>query len=717
MHLMPRAALFTSLLPLLLLAPGASSAQDEPAGEFEGAEDVVEVRVPVNVVDDDGNPVRGLTASDFTVRDEGEEREITDFEVVDLKTIRPGSSPSRAENAIPPAARRHFLLLFDLSFSTPGSIIRAQEAAREFVLNELHPTDLAAVMAFSHQQGAQLLVTFTPDRAQLARAIDTLGLPSLLAGRHSPDPLRFLIEAPDVGAGGGAAGREAGIEEVIRDRLTVLERTMGRMEKAYERGKVSAWASGLEGIAKILASVEGRKQVVYFSEGFDGSLVLGRAADPLNEQAKMDQFYLERGQYWMVDTDDIYGNSALQGEVREMMQAFRRSDAVVQAVDISGLRADYMPADEGRQRGQEVLFYLADGTGGSLLENSNDFEHQLGRILKSSSVTYLLTFRADDLERDGSYRKLEVKADLPRGTQISHRAGYHTPRPFEELHPLEKSLLAADSIAAAAPRGDIEVSVLAPPFRTGKELAYVPVIIEMDGGDLLVGHEEEQLPVEIYTYVTDDEGRMRDFFTQVVGLDVSGGRDSLEKGGIKYYGHLEIGAGAHLVRVLVRNAETGRTGVASMEVDVPGFDSEEPVVLPPFFFEEDPRWILVRENRGSQGDSVVYPFTVNGEIYVPSARPSLPPGDEGRLCLVAYNLGEEDPEVETTIRSASGEPVEGGSFEVVERTATGISGMDKFLARFQPRGLDPGGYVLEVAVTDPATGIQRRSSVPIDVLN
>jgi hypothetical protein len=113
---------------------------------------------------------------------------------------------------------------------------------------------------------------------------------------------------------------------------------------------------------------------------------------------------------------------------------------------------------------------------------------------------------------------------------------------------------------------------------------------------------------------------------------------------------------------------------------------------------------------------VVYPFTVNGEVYVPSARPSLLDGDRGRLCLVAYNLGPEAPHVEATVRTAAGEEVPGGAFELLERTATGIAGLDKLLAEFRTEGLAAGSYTLEVTVTDPGTGSQSRSSVPIDVV-
>src|ERR1043165_9273339 len=82
------------------------------------------VEVPVTVVDGSGNAVRGLTAANFKLFDQGKERPITAFDTIDLSVKQSAMTPMN------PAARRNFMLLFDLSFSTPKSMRRAPEAAR-----------------------------------------------------------------------------------------------------------------------------------------------------------------------------------------------------------------------------------------------------------------------------------------------------------------------------------------------------------------------------------------------------------------------------------------------------------------------------------------------------------------------------------------------------------------------------------------------------------
>src|SRR5256885_75879 len=72
------------------------------------------IEVPVTVVDSSGNPVRGLTAANFELYDQGKKRAITSFDKIDFAS---GESMT-AISPLNPAARRQFMILFDLSNSS-----------------------------------------------------------------------------------------------------------------------------------------------------------------------------------------------------------------------------------------------------------------------------------------------------------------------------------------------------------------------------------------------------------------------------------------------------------------------------------------------------------------------------------------------------------------------------------------------------------------------
>ena len=267
-------------------------------------------------------------------------------------------------------------------------------------------------------------------------------------------------------------------------------------------------------------------------------------------------------------------------------------------------------------------------------------------------------------------------------------------------------------------RNDFSIHALAAPFRANEEEAYVPVIIEIDGEDLLAGHDEDHLPVELYAYVTDDRGEMQDFFTRLVTLDLSRSREALAATGLKYYGHLNLGSGEYLIRVLVRNALTGTTAVRTVRVSVPEYAKQEPMLLPPFFLEEPGSWFLVREKQAEGGElaTMVYPFTVNGDPYVPAALPRLDGDGEAELCLVAYNLGKGRLEVSGRVETADGTPVTGGELQLRERTVTGIEGLDKLTATFRTAGLAKGDYTLRVSIKDSGSDGEETAFIPFRVL-
>ena len=727
------------VLPLLAPAgPTAATAQDKPAPQpaapeqrFSGATEVVSVEVPVHAVDKNGNPLRGLTRESFEVYDDGKKQTLTSFEVVDLAAEMTVPAAATAERPAPSpasaAARRHFLLLFDLSFSSPTAILRARLAAREFVLESLHPHDLVGVATYSLQQGPKLVVTFTPDRAQVARGIDTLGLHTPDAMLFKRDPLRFVIASPEdllfgdiestTGDGGNdvATSMRSQRDQSLLETMRAMATAADRMDREYQQSRVATYTNGLTDLARALNAVSGRKEVVLFSQGFDSRLMLGDA--PESKEAERDTFAIMFGRIAQIDSDNRYGNTQVQNKLYKMLEEFRRADCVVQSIDISGLRADIAePGQRTAGSGQDALFYIANETGGELFRNANDFERQLAHVLRRSEVTYVLTFERSDLEPNGAYRRLRVEGkNLPAGARLSYRTGYYAPRPFKDLDPIEKNLLAGDAIANAVPRRDIAVHALAAPFRATPKLAYVPVVLELAGSRLLDGHEGEQLDLEIYAYASDLQGKMRDFFTQSVRLDLAKTRRILGETGLKYYGHLDLPPGEYRLRVLVRDGQTGRTGVESLPLTIPAYAAAEPFLLPPLFIADQDGWLMIRERSEEQGAaSVVYPFTLKGEPYVPAAHPVLGGSERADVCLVGYHLGEE-LQVEATVLGGSGQPLDGGRLSLVERTPTGVEGVDKLLATFDPGGLSAGDYVLQVAVSDKSSGRRETSSLAFTV--
>ncbi|HEV7515931.1 MAG TPA: VWA domain-containing protein, partial [Thermoanaerobaculia bacterium] len=351
------------VLPALLVPPPPRAAAERFSGETTN---VVAVEVPVEVLKD-GQPVRGLTANDFEVSEGRKKLKITGFDVVDLSSAP--TQPGTAAVPLALAARRHFLLLFDLSFSEPKSILKARQAAQALVASSLHPTDLVAVATYSAARGPQLALGFTADRRQIASAINTLGVANPLERTKASDPLRLVYEAELaaadnnhlIGASSEGSGAKASVEAELLDTLKSVSEAATRLDRQNQVNRVLALSRSLADLAKMMGNVDGRKYVVYLSEGFDSALLTG-TTDPAEIQRNAQTAETTP---WAVDTESKTGNISTLNRMEKMFEEFRRADCIIQAVDIGGLRGS---GDLGytRPNGREALFNMAKSTGGEL---------------------------------------------------------------------------------------------------------------------------------------------------------------------------------------------------------------------------------------------------------------------------------------------------------------------------------------------------------------
>jgi len=728
-NVLDHAVLTLSIALWLGAAPMPAAAQKT----FGDTADVVVVEIPATVTRD-GQPVRDLTAENFEVLDGRKKQKIIGFEVVDLSITPAATAPLGAPQSLPTAARRHFLFLFDLSFSDPTAVVRAREAAQEVARQGLHPQDLAAVATWSTLQGPRLILGFTPDRKQLALALETLGNPKLAKGARDPLGLVFAdLQAFSQGFGttegqSEARGeRDAAVQEYLED----IAGMVITADRAEQKNRINAMARQMADLARLLDTVEGRKYVVYLSEGFDDSLLVGAGGDARMGASGARQGIgdasiggspsgtasdaILSGQAYDVDSDAVYGSGQVQNDLQAMLQEFRKANCTIQAVDIGGLRAAGGVAVTSVS-GQNVLSQMASETGGEVFRNFNDLGEALELLVEKTSVTYLLAIQPDKLERDGKYHPLRVRLkDVPRGTAIYHRPGYYAPLPLKEQSGLQRQLATASELMGEA-GGALETAVLATPVRPDEGRAYVPLMIEVEGQTLAAGTSGDVLPVEIYAYALDADGAVHDFFTQTLPIDLKQAGAQLAASGLKYFGHLDLAPGDYTVRVLVRNLVTGLSNLSVFPLSVPDFAAGAPTLSRPLFPEPMGKWVMVTEEQARRR-AVPYPFMLGEQPFIPAAAPVIARKGETRIPLLAYNLGEGELTVFCRLLGADGKEASGVEVSKVERLAGASPGTSALVVHLTHAGLSPGTYTLEVEVSGAGAGAGKplTTSAPVTV--
>ena len=99
------------------------------------------------VTDQDGNPVRGLTADDFEVLEQGRPRDITTFQEVNLPrpqargSLLTGVEPDVRTNDHPPGR----VYIFALAVSDPCVALKTRFLIKDFLTKHFGPHDIAAV--------------------------------------------------------------------------------------------------------------------------------------------------------------------------------------------------------------------------------------------------------------------------------------------------------------------------------------------------------------------------------------------------------------------------------------------------------------------------------------------------------------------------------------------------------------------------------------------
>ncbi len=544
-------------LALLLVAAflGPAAAQET----FSDITDVIVVDIPVQVLIG-SQPLRGLTADDFEVRDGRKQRQILDFEAIDLADK---ATVETSHGDVTAPARRHFLFLFDLAASDPHAILRARQAAREVVADSLHPTDLVAVGTYS-VSGTQLLLGFTPDREQIEVAIDTLGMRSMIYG--SRDPLGIVLS--DAPPGALPVPSTPGGLNVEAELSRILTSMQAGTANAVGRASILAMTSSLGALAEMIGTVRGHKHVVFFSEGFDSSIPLGLGVErEVDRQAAASQAASAMsGRYWEVKSDVRFGNTSTLASIDEMAKSFVRSGAVVHTVDIAAIRPD---SDlNTRRASSEGLFVIADKTGGEFYRNYNDLTAAIGKLLDRTSVTYVLTIQPTGLPPTGRYRELTVKLkNKPKGARIVHRPGYYAPKPFTEQSPLERRLTTAELLLGEREGGSVGLEVETTPLvggGTGLDLA-----VHVDGPSLLREMRGKVFPAEFFAYAIDSKGKVRDFDSRTIKFDLDTIGRKLREDGYLIHGKLDLPPGEYSLRTLIRNTITGKTGLRITTVTVP----------------------------------------------------------------------------------------------------------------------------------------------------
>jgi VWFA-related protein len=375
---------------------------------FKSATSLVEVDIIAR--DKDGHFVSGLTADDFEVLEEGKPQTIAHFYLV---TETPTTSAEPRNDLVLPRSpdrtdRRIFVFFFDSQHLSSGRLIKLKQTAIDFINNSVRPSDLAGVF----ENGRLIHNHLTTDRQELLDAIQAVEP----AFETTDTRARVLLEFPRIDSIFDAARMENDDKTFIADAATricgddprqcALEGGREYVEDALQRKArrfiddsrraANATVQSLGYVTKNLSRLEGRKTLIFLSEGFYVEDV--RSALPiLAGQASRAGVTI----YGV----DVRGTNAASG--------VSAGEASLHSSALSGFGDT---SDEG-------LDILAVETGGLTIRHTDDFSRALSQVASDTSTYYVLAYSPENTVLDGKFRRISLKVKW-EGLTVRARRGY-----------------------------------------------------------------------------------------------------------------------------------------------------------------------------------------------------------------------------------------------------------------------------------------------------
>jgi VWFA-related protein len=206
---------------------------------------------------------------------------------------------------------------------------------------------------------------------------------------------------------------------------------------------------------------------------------------------------------------------------------------------------------ESASTNQQVLYQLADGTGGFVILNTNDLLAGLEKIAKDQSQYYSLGYKPSE-SPEGSCHTLRVKAERG-GTIVRARSGYCNVRPLDLLagNPIEKDL---EARATAEMSGNIGGSIEVPFFYTSPNTARVDLAMDIPTAAIkfekVKGKQHAAVNVLGIAYRPDSSIAAR--FSDTVNLDFDDKKEAqdFQKQPFHYENQFDLASGQYNLKVV-----------------------------------------------------------------------------------------------------------------------------------------------------------------------
>jgi len=601
-------------LGVFLCLPACVSGQTAPASgapvtTIRTSSDLVVVDVVAS--DSQQNPVHQLTATNFTVLEDGKPQTVKIFEEHQTQTSAPlppapKLDPGMFTNySIAPANGALNILLLD-KLNTP---MDAQSVVRDQVLKYLKDVPPGTRIAiFSLTTQLRLLQGFTTNPEVLRALVQTK------KGNQGASPLmNNAMEGDQPGADDPMYDTEADVLGNDPDAAMILA-NLQQFEVELQSFQLQLRArytlDALNQLARYMSSLPGRKNLIWFSGSFPVNIlpdpdILSLSTPPSKVPGAF-------------TPDPFTGVASAEDEFRETVDLLARSEVSVYPIDARGLMV--APMLSVTQSGstmnrkpngfanantkffqqtseeQGTMLQMAQATGGKAFVNTNGLKEAVQKAINAGSNYYTIAYTPTDRKWNGDYRKIQIKLDRP-GVTLAYRRGYFADDPNAPAHrnqaqnakpdPNQYSALRTAMLhggpeptelifaASVRPASTDTEATLVPGNQAGKKVSgpyrryAVTFITSPKEVNWTVAPDgAHHCTLEFMTFVYDGDGMLLNTQSNGIGAAVPDAKfAALESGNLRYVQQISVPAkGEYYLRLGLRDAATDHVGAVELPV-------------------------------------------------------------------------------------------------------------------------------------------------------
>lgn len=570
------------LLPALLTIPNlfaqdkppspgeVASHENEPQFKFEVQRNLVLVRVVVR--DSKGQPVRHLRAEDFHLLDNGKPQAIVSFtEETPAASPKPESPESKTptelagqpESGAPAfTPLRYLALYFDDVHDNVENLTLTRDAAGRYLAQSLRPGDRVGVFTSSGQNTQD----FTDNLSKLSDTLSRLQPRPIYVPDINPCPEIYSYQAYLIVERRDAPSVETATEEALLCRYNGDRRLYDQAQQYAEGEAVRVLTRnesqseysfrGLDQLVRRMGTLPGQRDIIFLSPGFlteTQKFEIGQIIDrALHSKVIINTF----------DSKGLFAPIPLGDASHRTLVTVARPDLVGQKAQnqITSYRLDV-----------DVLSQLAQDTGGSFFENSNDYDLGFRRLGALVEAYYVLGFSPQNLKLDGRFHALKVALTKPERYALQARRGYFAPRKSQDEASVEKEDI-EEAVFSQDEMAGLPVEVHTQFFKIDGQHTKLSVLAHLDLHAVRF-HKAEGRNLNNVVFVTalfDRDGKYVTAQQRSVEFHLRDATlERLSKDGITTKASFDVAPGTYLLRQVVREAQGGQIAGVNRTVDIP----------------------------------------------------------------------------------------------------------------------------------------------------